>query len=257
MERTPFSIFDQCYKRRLEYIQEERGLSCSTDIPPSPEPPQPPKPDPFCLSDKIIKTARPEACDRIEEEHKLSSAALYITNQPAIVDCYNIPAGVKLCLPPSCKDIYVLQPEDTGRSIVEKHYEQSRGIAFGSLFLTYNPWVSPDYSNLPNGSTTYGCVLCLGPPNGFHTKGAPLHGNPTISTSRLGQVWTYETPPEDCQVAEATTQECGKWHKAQPGDSCAQLAMSNIITSKLLLVANPSLGRHARECEDRIIVGKT
>jgi hypothetical protein len=256
MQRTPFSIFDQRYKRRLEYIQEKCGLSGSTDIPPSPYPPKPATPEPFCLTDKIIETTKSETCDIIAEEHKLSSAALYINNQPAIGDCNNIPAGVKLCLPPSCSETYVLQPEDSGRSIEEKHYDPSRGIPFGSLLRTYNPWISPDYSNLRNGSAIYGCVLCLGPPNGFHTRSAPLNGNPALSTSRLGQTWTYESPPEACEVAKGTTQQCGKWHKAQEGDSCAQLAISNKITSKLLLAANPSLGNSACECEDNITVDK-
>jgi len=233
MQRTPFSIFDQRYKRRLEYVQKKRGLSGSTEIPSSPDPPQPAKPDPFCLSDKIIRTTKSETCDSIAEEHKLSSAALYI---------YNIATGVKLYLPPSCKDTYVFHLEDTGWPIEERYHDQSRGIAFGSLLRTYNPWISPGYSSLCNGSTTYGCVVCLGPPNGFHTKGAPLHDNPALSISRLGQAWTYETPPEDCEVAGEITQQCEKWHKEQQGDSCAQLAASKKITNKLFLagrVINP------------------
>lgn len=225
MQRSPYSIFDKRYKRRLEYIQEKCGLSGSTDIPSPPDPPKP-TPKPFCLSDKTIETTQSETCDSIAEEHKVSSAALFMSNQPAIEHCNNITAGIKLCLPPPCNETYVLQPEDTGRSIEERFYDRSRGIPFGSLLRTYNPWISADHSNLRNGSAIYGCVLCLAPPNGFHTKGAPLGGNPALSTSRVGQSWDVESPPEDCEVAQGTTQECGKWHKALKGDSCVQMAMS-------------------------------
>lgn len=257
MQRTPFSIYDKRYKRRLECIHEKCGLSGSTNIPSTLVSPKPPKPEPFCLSDKIIRTTKSETCDSIAKEHKISSAALYMSNQPAIEDCNHIPADVKVCLPPSCKETYVLQSEDTGRSIEERFYDRSRGISFGKLLRTYNPWISPDHSNLRNGSAIYGCVLCLGPPNGFHTKGARLDDNPAITTSRVGQTCVLESPPEDCEVAEGTTHQCGRWYKVREGDSCVQLAVRNRMTSKLLLAANPSLGTCARECEENLAVGKT
>lgn len=256
MQRTPFSIFDHRYQRRLKYMQEECGLSCSTDIPSSPLPPMPAKPELFCQSDKTITTTGSETCTSIAEEHKLSSAALYMNNQPAIEDCNNIPAGVKLCLPPSCKETYSVQSGDDGRSIEERFYKRSRGIGFGRILRTYNPWISPDHSNLQNSTAIYGCVICLAPPNGYHTKGAPLDTNPAISTTRRGQTWDIASPPEDCEVAKGTTEYCGRWYQAREGDSCAALAMSNRITSKLLLAVNPSLGKSARECEDKITVGK-
>ena len=256
MQRTPFSIFDHRYKRRLEYIQAKCGIKGSTDIPCLPTPAEPPKPEPFCLSNRTIETTGLETCDSIAEEHKVSSAALYMNNQPAIGDCKNITAGVKLCLPPTCKETYVLQPEDTGRSIEERFYDRSRGISSGSLLRTYNPWVAQDHSNLRNGSAIYGCVLCLGPPNGFHTKAPRIDGNPAFSTSRIGQTWEVQSPPDDCEIPKGTTQECGRWYKAREGDSCAHVAMTNKITSKLLLAANPSLGACARECENNITVGK-
>lgn len=77
MQRTPFSTFNHRYQRRLEYIQEECGLSGPTDIPPSPISPKPPEPEPFCLSDKTVETTQSETCDSIAGEHKISSAALY------------------------------------------------------------------------------------------------------------------------------------------------------------------------------------
>lgn len=252
MQRTPFSIFDQRYKRRLEHIQKKCGLSGSTDIPSLPTSPEPAKPEPFCPSGKTVKTTKSETCDSIAEEHQLSSAALYMNNQPAIEDCSHVPGGTKLCLPPSCKKTYVLQREDTGRDLEVMFYDESRGIRFGSLLRTYNPWISPDHSNLYNGSAIYGCVPCLAPTNGYHTKGAPIDGNPALSTDRLGQTWAWEAAPDDCEVAKGTTEECGRWHKAGKGDTCGQLAMLNKITSKLLLAANPSLGTTARECDENI-----
>lgn len=257
MQRTPYSIYNKGYKHRLEYIYENCGLSGPTDIPSSPTLPPKPEPEPFCPSNTTIETEQSETCDSIAIKHNISSAALYMTNQPAIRDCNSIPNCTKLCLPPPCKDTYVLQPEDTGRSLEEKFYNRSHGLSFGRLLQTYNPWLAKDNTNLRKGSAIYGCVLCLGPQNGFHDKGpASLDWDPATSTPRDGQTWDLESPPEECEVAEGTTSECGQWHTAIEGDSCAHIAVSKGITSKLLLAANPSLGTCARECEENLEVGK-
>ena len=257
MQRTPYSIYNKGYKRRLEYIYGKCGLSGPTDIPPSPISPPKPDPEPFCLSNTTIETEQSETCDSIAKEHQLSSAALYMANQPAIRDCNAIPKGTKLCLPPSCKDTYVLQPEDSGRSIEERFYDSSRGISFGRLLQTYNPWISKDNTNLRKGSAVYGCVLCLSPQSGFHEKGpASLGDDPATSTGRDGQTWELKSPPGDCEVAEGTTLECGQWHTAIEGDTCAEIAFPKGITSKLLLAANPSLGTCARDCETNLEVGR-
>lgn len=256
MQRSPFSIFNEGYKRRLEYIYEQCALSGPTDIPNSPCPPPPPKPKPFCVSDNTFECKQTETCDSIAKKHGISSADLYTTNQPTLGNCSSIPAGTTLCLPPSCDETYVLQPEDTGRSVEVKFYDPTRGIPFGSLLRTYNPWISRGFGNLRNGTAVYGNVLCLSPPNGIHNKGiASLNDDPIVFSPRTGLTHAFTSPPDDCDVAQDTTLECGKWHKVHEGDSCVKLAISNKITSKLLLAANPSLGTSARKCEDKLTVG--
>jgi hypothetical protein len=258
MQRTPYSMYNERYKHRLEYIYDQCGLSGSTDIQPPPMSPPPPKQESYCLSNMTMRTKHSDTCDSIAKEHKLSSAALYMNNQPAIQDCNSIPTDTELCLPPSCEETYILRPEDTGRSIEETFYDKTRGLPFGSLLRTYNPWISSGNANLRNSSSVYGCVLCLSPQNGVYNKGATsLDENPAISAGRVGQTWAFEAPPEDCDVAKGTTVECGKWHEAREDDSCAKIAVSNGITSKLLLAANPSLGTCARECEENLRVGKS
>ena len=228
-----------------------------TDIPESLCPPPPTKPKLYCVSDTTIEFEQTETCDSIAKKHGFSSAVLYMTNKAAISDCNSIRAGTTLCLPPSCNEIYVFQPEDTGRSLEIKFYDASRGISFGSLIRTYNPRISHGFGNLRNGSAVYGNVICLSPPNGIYNKDiASLDDDPSVCSRRAGGLtYAWEFPPNDCRIAKGTTLDCGEWHRASEGDPCVKLAVTKKITSKLLLATNPSLGASARECEDDLTIG--
>ena len=142
MQRSPYSVYDEFWKSQLEYINLQCGISGPTAIPPSVFE-DIALPEPFCLSDITYTTTKPETCDSIALQRSLSSAALYMANQPAITNCSSIRAGTKLCLPLSCQKTYTLKPGDDCISIEKANYDRANGLGFGEIVQTYNPWVSP------------------------------------------------------------------------------------------------------------------
>lgn len=246
MQRSPYSVYDEFWKSQLEYIYLQCGTSGPTAIPPSVIE-DIAAPEAFCLSDVTYTTTKTETCDSIALQRSLSSAALYMANQPAITNCSSIRAGTKLCLPLSCQKIYTLKPDDNCISIEKLNYGPSNGLGFGEIVQTYNPWVSYGCTNLQGSTSAYGRVICLSPQNGqFNITDIDRNAIPKAAD---GRSWVRTSPPTGAKVATGTTSDCGKWYKAAVGDTCTSICLAQKITSSLFLGANPALGTSMDGCD--------
>lgn len=246
MQRSPYSVYDEFWKSQLEYIYLQCGISGPTAIPPSVIE-DIAATEPFCLSDITYTTTKTETCDSIALQRSLSSAALYMANQPAITNCSSISAGTKLCLPLSCQKTYTLKPGDDCISIEKANYNRANGLGFGEIVQTYNPWVSYGCRNLQGSTSAYGRVICLSPQNGqFNITDIDRNAIPKGAD---GHSWVATKPPAGAKVATGTTSECGKWYKAAVGDTCTGICLAQKITSSMFLGANPALGKSMDGCD--------
>ncbi|KAE8358058.1 hypothetical protein BDV27DRAFT_163928 [Aspergillus caelatus] len=146
MQSTSYSIYDETYQSDLEFMNSKCDLSAPTDIPPPIEEPANPYANnlTFCASDTTYTTVSGDTWDNIALKHSVSSAALFIGN-PNLFNCKDIPAGIELCLPFTCKPTYTLKDSDTCVSI-----EKSLGLGYAAGYNVrkYNPWLTHDCSNL-------------------------------------------------------------------------------------------------------------
>ncbi|KAH8698403.1 pectate lyase superfamily protein-domain-containing protein [Talaromyces proteolyticus] len=244
MQSSQYSYYNEIFKHSLETVVSKCGIAANTTIPSSLTIIEPAE-EPICISENIYTTKDGDTCTSIALDYSLSSAALYMGNQNLIHDCQKVAKGAKLCLPLSCEHTYILQDQDTCRSIERANavvlYNNSRAIK--SVLRQFNPWIDTHCTNLHETSQAYGSVLCLSPQYGYFNTTDPVH------TSRnpfaVGQSDGYGAypidPPLNYTVAPGTTLRCGKWHVASESESCAQICIQDEITNKLFLDVNPSL----------------
>jgi hypothetical protein len=116
MQSSQYSYYNELFQHNLETVTSKCGISANTTIPP-PLIIVEPEEEPLCLSDNIYYTKAGDTCTSIALDYSVSSAALYMGNQDLIRNCQRVAVGQKLCLPLSCEHTYVLQPNDTCRSI--------------------------------------------------------------------------------------------------------------------------------------------
>ncbi|KAM0424888.1 hypothetical protein ACHAPT_009944 [Fusarium lateritium] len=245
MQTSQYSIYDEYYKEELERVYKTCGGSGPTEIPP-PLKEEVEEPA-FCLTSKHYTTKEGDTCDSISKASGVSGALLYIGNQEAIVDCRKVPVGLRLCLPMTCKTYYV-QPDDTCFSI-----ETSQGIRWDDVQF-YNSWVNRGCTNLQTGTDFYGKSICISP-LGEETSAATKASNIQRTMSRgNGPTFVRIAPPEDAEVAEDTTLNCGKWHVVTESDTCGGICKENgICKDNLIYEINPSLGKE--KCTESLVPG--
>ncbi|KAK7419026.1 hypothetical protein QQX98_003528 [Neonectria punicea] len=229
---SQYSLYDEYYMEELELVYKTCGGSGPTDIPPPLKEEE--EETAFCLTSEYYTTKEGDTCDSISKASGVSGALLYMGNQEAIGDCRKVPAGLKLCLPTTCKTYYV-QPDDTFFSI-----ETSQGLPWDDVQF-YNSWVNRDCSNLQTATDFYGksvCISALG-----DTSSAVKALNIQRKTSRRNAPTVALTaPPEDAEVAEGTTLKCGKWHVTTKSDTCDGICEAHdICHDNLMFDVNPSL----------------
>ncbi|KAF7173027.1 hypothetical protein CNMCM5623_005136 [Aspergillus felis] len=254
MQSSQYSYYNELFQHNLETVTSKCAISANTTIPP-PLTIVEPEEEPLCLSDNIYYTKEGDTCTSIALDYSVSSAALYMGNQDLIRNCQRVAVGQKLCLPLSCEHTYVLQPNDTCRSIEQVNAK----IMFDSStrmitpLRQLNPWIDAYCTNLQDTAWAYGSVLCLSPQLGAFNISDPVvtSRNPYAQSTGYGDYLV--DPPENTTVAAGTTRRCGRWHVAAENESCAGICMQDGITSSLFLAVNPSLNLTA--CDERLVPG--
>ncbi|KPM44181.1 hypothetical protein AK830_g2384 [Neonectria ditissima] len=232
MQSSQYSIYDEYYKEELELVYKTCGGSGPTDIPPPLKEGE--MKTEFCMTSKYYTTVEGDTCDSISKASGVSGAFLYMSNQEAVGDCREVPAGLRLCLPMTCKTYYV-QPDDTCFGI-----ETSLGIRWDDAQY-YNSWVNRDCSNLQTATDFYGRSICISPlgDTSSATKASSIQRK--ISSGN-GPTVVRIPSPRDAKVAEGTTLNCGKWHVTTKSDTCDEICKANdICEGTLMFDINPSL----------------
>ncbi|KAL4962958.1 pectin lyase-like protein [Aspergillus stella-maris] len=259
MQSSPYSYYDDFYKSNFETVLSKCGISGDTTLPPSLiiGDPEEEEEELFCLSDITYTTQEGDTCTSIALDFSVSSAALYMGNQDLIRDCERVVPNKKICIPLSCQYTYVLQPDDTCRSIEKANSQRmyDADTRQGFYLRDVNPWIDTYCDNLHETSTVYGRVLCLSPQGGLYNTTDPAGSgqNPVEDLSGWGSYLVE--PPENATVAEGTTRRCGRWHTAAEEESCAAICTQESITSNLFLTVNPSLDR--ADCSGSVVSGLT
>ncbi|KAM0344969.1 hypothetical protein ACHAPU_006847 [Fusarium lateritium] len=247
MQSSQYSVYDDYYKKQLDYVYETcGGRTDPTDILPPLEPKKPAQPA-FCSTDKYYVTQEGDTCDSIARDSRVSGATLYMGNQELVPDCKDVPAGIRLCLPLEC-ETYVIQPEDNCVDIENKF-----GLAIDTLRF-YNSWLDFGCTNLHPATDFYGKSICISPQGGTFTGGVP-ESAPTPNPSR-GDGYTREpvAPPEGAEIADKTTRNCGKWRVVEQDDTCTSICMDNNIDIGLFQEVNPSL-KTSEACTGSLVPG--
>ncbi|PGH27695.1 hypothetical protein AJ80_00710 [Polytolypa hystricis UAMH7299] len=257
MQSSPYSYYNDIFQYNLETVISNCGISANTTIPGLLKTAEP-EDDPMCLSDNIYTTMEGDTCTSIALDYSVSSAGLYMGNQDLIRDCGQVVLGKDLCLPLPCEYTYVLQENDTCRSIEKDNAE----ILFDNSTKTWaslrqlNPWIDTYCSNLQSTAWAWGKVLCLSPQSGVFTSTDPVPTSSTPwDTENLGYGAYLVDPPDNATVATGTTLRCGGWHTTVAGESCPQICLQNKITSALFLAVNPSLD--SASCAESLAAGLT
>jgi len=233
MQSTQYSMYNERYKRDLEYIYSQCGIKGPTEIPPPLETVQP-VPAPYCLSNKRYTTQTGDTCDSIAKGNSVSAASLYMGNQDVIKDCAKVTAGVSVCMPLTCQT-HSVQAGETCSSI-----ERALGLESG-MVQRYNSWIDAGCLNLQTSTDFYGKAICVSPQGGaFVNPTTPPVANPTPKPVD-GYSKAKVAPPEGAVVAQGTTLECGKWHVVAADDSCVKICLTNGIDTMLFHEVNPSL----------------
>ncbi|KAM5382878.1 hypothetical protein ACJZ2D_002269 [Fusarium nematophilum] len=183
----------------------------------------------FCLTGKYYTTKEGDTYDSISKASGISSALLYIGNQDAIGDYLKVPAGLRLCLPITYKTYY----DDV---------------------KLYNPWVNRDYTNLQTGTEFYSRSVCISPLGDTSSALKVSSIQRTISSGNALTVM-LTAPPENAEVAEGTTLNCGQWHVVTEKDTCEGICKaSNVCEEALMYRINPSLA-HKDKCTASLAPG--
>ncbi|KAH6871829.1 hypothetical protein B0T10DRAFT_590608 [Thelonectria olida] len=245
MQSSQYSLYDEYYKEELELVYKTCGGSGPTDIlPPLKE--EEAETD-FCLTSKYYTTKEGDTCDSISKASGVSGALLYMGNQNAIGDCRKVPAGLKLCLPMTCKTYYV-QPGDTCFGI-----ETSLGLPWDDVQF-YNSWINRACTDLQTATDFYGKSICISALGDLSSVAEVSSIQRKISSAN-GPTVVRLAPPEDAEVAEGTTLNCGRWHIVTKSDTCKDICKAyDICVGNIMYDINPSLPGRA-ECTASLIPG--
>lgn len=247
MQSSQYSIYNEYYKEKLEYVYKTCGRSGPTEVLPPLKPKE--KETEFCLTGQYYTTKEGDTCDSISKESGVSGALLYMGNQDHILDCREILKDQKLCLPTTC-DTYYVKPEDTCYSI-----EKAVGLRMESI-TKYNSWINRDCTNLQEGTDFYGKSICVSPLGSKDTIAA-ISKPSTVkhkTSSGNGPAVFRTDPPKDAKVAEGTTTMCGGWHVVVKADTCTTICKENgICEDELMFAMNPSLDK--TDCDKSLAPG--
>ncbi|KAI1056070.1 hypothetical protein LB507_001495 [Fusarium sp. FIESC RH6] len=247
MQSSQYSIYNEYYKEQLERVYKTCGGSGPTDIPPPLIPEE--KEPAFCFKNKWYTTKEGDTCDSISKDKGVSGALLYMGNQDVIDDCHNIPKGLEVCIPTSCKTYYV-KPEDTCFSIEMALNLRPRYIR------RYNSWIDRDCNKLQGGTDFWGKSICVSPLGDAKTLEAikKTSSNQRVFSSGNAPSVLRTLPPEEAEVAKGTTLQCGSWHVVKKSDTCNDLCEDNSACDLgLLYKANPSLDM--KKCLESLVPG--
>ncbi|RSL82095.1 hypothetical protein CDV31_016965 [Fusarium ambrosium] len=246
MQSSQYSIYDEYYKHQLELVYKTCGGSGPTDIPPLLKEEE--KGTPFCLTSKYYTTKEGDTCDSISEAEGVSGYLLYVGNQETINNCLEIPEGFRLCIPTACKT-YSVKSGDTCFSI-----ETSLGLRWDDVQY-YNSWIRADCKNLQTGTEWYGRNVCISP-LGDASSAFEVSTIRRKTSSGNGPNIVLIAPPEDAEVAEDTTLNCGKWHVVEKEDTCDGICKeSNFCEGTLFFDINPSLATGKDKCTASLVPG--
>lgn len=253
MQSSPYSVYNEAYKRALEHVYSTCGKTGPTNILPSVVTPPEDRSLDCGTNEWYTVTGAGETCNSIALKQKISSASLFMANQYRLDNCSiktPIPSGTKLCVPSICHRTLTLQSGDTCESL---EANSSNALQRGDVLL-YNPWAGYECVNLQAVTPAYGTVICLGPQYEQHNASIPIDDT---TTPRLNDCYTYDRvdPPKGAVVAKDTTTRCGRWYVATKDSNCVQMAVSSGMMMDLLLKVNPSLGTDASACSTKLIVG--
>lgn len=254
MQSTPYSTFDSTFKADLEYVNTHCQLTADTKIPDKVFPGA--EVDESCDMGSWYTPDAASSCDTIAVAHNVSSAGIFYANQHRLATCGVadlVPAGTKLCIPPSCSRIYQIEGNKTTCDDIETIIKPFPDIASGDV-RKYNRWVGDDCQKITPVRSSYGNVICLGPLFSDQNVGTNPDGH--VVPDRVdGYVYKRVEPPKNSTVADGTTLYCGKWAVATEDDTCVTLCVSNRIPSPLFLDVNPSLGKDNTVCASKLKVG--
>ncbi|KAG7286304.1 hypothetical protein NEMBOFW57_008612 [Staphylotrichum longicolle] len=177
----------------LEYVYSRCGI---TNRPTALHPPRylvPASPYDDCPTDSWYTTPSQTTCDDLATQHTISSASLFLANQNRLPNCAAttvIPAGTKLCLPPSCNRTLTV----AGTTVEECHaLEANRtlGLAPGDI-VRLNPWFGFECRDFNATVPVYGRVICLGAPLGeFDVGGGVAESDTTTPGTADGDDYGY------------------------------------------------------------------
>lgn len=248
MQKSAYSIFNvfTWYQRALQTAVAKCSLA---NVPTNPQPPliSGPAVEPFCVSAQYYETVAGDTCNRIATAKNVSSASLFQSAQPYLTNCTSLPAGLKLCMPPSCPT-YLLRSDDTCVSASAR-----AGVQDITLF---NPWINSGCDNLHSANITLGGVVCAGPSGGAYQPGLATNTSSFPGSGEASSHYstTVMPPPGGHQVAPGTDPSwCGQWHVATSGDQCATLTVTYSIGLDLLTRLNPSID--GEECTGSLVTG--
>ncbi|KAJ5387333.1 hypothetical protein N7509_009874 [Penicillium cosmopolitanum] len=245
-QSSPYSFYDESYRKVLKLVKEKCSLSGDTDIAPPVED-HTEEPNDFCGSDVTYTTVEGDTCDSIAKKHLVSSAALFIGTEE-IISCDHIKAGLDICLPFSCDNVFTYPANSTCRTI-EDDFDMDSGT-----LRRLNPWINGGCTNLQDWAVNYGRVLCVSPQAGTHTHLTPPPGVTSLPGSSTGYTEQTVAPPENSTVAAGTTLKCGRWHTVIKYDeSCTAICVQGGIEFSLFLAVNPSLS--ADSCTSDLHIG--
>ncbi|KAF9887936.1 hypothetical protein FE257_009458 [Aspergillus nanangensis] len=249
MQTSSYSVYDDFFKKDLEVVYPQCGISSSTDRPPSLDAPPEFLPDPVCISGQIHTTVAGDTCDSIAIKYNVSSAALVMSNSRQVITCGNIEPDMDLCLPDSCVSVYSMQAtNETCTSI-----ELANSYPLGSV-RKYNNCLEWDCSNLQSSTDSFGHVLCFGVQGApTYTATAPIPGVTVAPGESSGYAGSIVDPPSNATVAHGKTLNCGKWHLVTPNENCPEICLQEGLTSTLFVEVNPSLA--GGDCSTALVPG--
>ncbi|KAK3906119.1 hypothetical protein C8A05DRAFT_12142 [Staphylotrichum tortipilum] len=254
MQQSSYSVYNMVswYQMALAAIQARCGLALPDDVPPPLIEVATPKP--FCVSDEYYTITTGDTCNSIALAHSVSSAdvvyaaiAAGAAVGTAVSDCSNLPTGLEMCIPLTCKT-YSVKPGDFCMTISAR-----AGIRDIAL---YNAWIDESCDNLHEANATLGHVVCLSPVGGAYVPGAATNTSGIPGGGLTASSPAAADPPSGATVAPHTRTPCGRWHVAEAGDTCAYITMAHSITLLLLWGMNPSVDvRTAGGCSASLVPG--
>ncbi|KAM6540449.1 hypothetical protein FALCPG4_002161 [Fusarium falciforme] len=254
MQSSPYSAYDELYAEMLDFVNQKCSVDSPIEILPNPININYTQ-DARCEPERRYKTQATDTCDSIAKKYSVSGATLYYLN-PELSNCTAPSAGIELCLPDQCDTIYTVQSaEESCVEVAVDHGTSWRHI------VDWNSGLDTRCSNLWSTSPFWGRTICVSAPGGEFVPPPPSNSTPGNGNtggpggSGDGYADTIVDPPAGVTVANGTTIRCGEYIEAVESIGCETMLARNAVPMGLFLQVNPSLGKLAIECSDKLVVG--